>query len=171
MADAITSLARASFEHYTRTGHRLPIPADTPADLREQRAACFVSLHLGGNLRGCIGTLEPVYDCLAEEIIENAISACSRDPRFPAVIEAELPEIHCSVDVLSSPEEIEGPDQLDVKRYGVIVSKGFRRGVLLPDLDGVDTVDEQIRIAKAKAGINDYEDVQLQRFEVVRHEE
>lgn len=171
MADAYTQLARASFEHFTREQHRLPMPDNLPADIVNRRAACFVSLHKNNELRGCIGTLEPVQESLAEEIIENAISACSRDPRFPAVTPDELDDIHCSVDVLGVPEDIDGPDQLDVKRYGVIVSQGFRRGVLLPDLEGVDTVEEQIRIAKAKAGIFGPGLPHLQRFEVVRHEE
>ena len=171
MADEYTLLARASFEQFTRTGQRLHLADGVAPELVEQRAACFVSLHKNGELRGCIGTLVPVQENLAEEIIENAISACSRDPRFPAVQEDELAGIDCSVDVLSEPEDIESTEDLDVKRYGVIVSKGLRRGVLLPDLEGVDTVEEQVRIAKAKAGIFDSEHVHLQRFEVIRHKE
>ena len=171
MSDEYAQLARASFEHFTRTHSRLPLPDGLPADMLNRQAACFVSLHKAGDLRGCIGTLAPTQACLADEIIENAISACSRDPRFPAVEPSELEDIHCSVDVLGEAEDITGPEQLDVKRYGVIVSKGFRRGVLLPDLEGVDTVEEQIAIAKAKAGIASFESCDLQRFEVVRHEE
>ena len=171
MADAYTRLARQSFEAWTRNATRIDVPADAPAELVEARAACFVSLHIGEHLRGCIGTLAPTRPTLADEIIENAISACSRDPRFPAVEPGELDAIHCSVDVLGQPEPISGPEGLDVKRYGVIVAKDFRRGVLLPDLDGVDTVEQQIAIAKQKAGIGLSEGCELQRFEVVRHEE
>ena len=171
MADEYTQLARASFEHFTRTQTRLPLPDGLPEELLNTQAGCFVSLHVGDDLRGCIGTLGPTQPSLAEEIVENAISACSRDPRFPAVQASELDSIHCSVDVLGEAEDITGPDQLDVKRYGVIVSKGFRRGVLLPDLEGVDTVEDQIAIAKAKAGIAPFETCDLQRFEVVRHSE
>lgn len=171
MADAYTNLARESFETYTRTGQRVVVPEGLAEELVSTRAGCFVSLHVGGDLRGCMGTLGPTQSCVAEEIIENAISACSRDPRFPAVRPEELDAIHCSVDVLGQPEDISGMDQLDVRRFGVIVSKGFRRGVLLPDLEGVDTVEYQVAIAKQKAGIAQHEDCDLQRFEVVRHEE
>ena len=171
MADAYTALARQSFEAYAQRGERIATPSDVPDEMRCTQAGCFVSLHIDGDLRGCIGTLAPTQPTLADEIIENAIAACSRDPRFPAVGSDELGRIHCSVDVLGEPQDINGPDQLDVARYGVIVSKGFRRGVLLPDLEGVDTVDDQIAIAKSKAGIAPYESCDLQRFEVVRHEE
>ena len=130
----------------------------------------FVSLHKDGRLRGCIGTIEPVRGCIAEEIIENAISAATRDPRFPPVQENELDALEISVDVLSSPEKINSKDELDVKRYGVIVSKGRRRGLLLPNLDGVDTVDRQVAIALQKAGLSEWETgYGLERFEVVRH--
>ena len=171
MGDEFARLARASFEAFTMSGIRIDVPTWASGSLTDVRAGCFVSLHAGGNLRGCIGTLAPTQPTLADEIVENAISACSRDPRFPAVREEELPAIHCSVDVLGEAEDIDGFDQLDVKRYGVIVSRGFRRGVLLPDLEGVDTVEQQVAIAKQKAGIAQDEPCSLQRFEVVRHEE
>ena len=171
MGDRYTELARQSFTHFVNTGSRMLCPDNLDENLLTRQAACFVSLHKNGDLRGCIGTLVPTQPSLAEEIIENAISACSRDPRFPAIELTELEDIHCSVDVLSEAEDINNEGLLDVKRYGVIVQKGFRRGVLLPDLEGVDTVEDQIRIAKAKAGIFDNESVQLQRFEVVRHSE
>ncbi|MBQ2184894.1 MAG: AMMECR1 domain-containing protein, partial [Lachnospiraceae bacterium] len=108
-------------------------------------------------------------NCVGEEIIQKAISASTCDPRFMPVREDELPLLDISVDVLGEPEDIQSPDELDVKRYGVIVTKGFRRGLLLPDLDGVDTVEDQIYIAKRKAGIMPDEEVKLQRFEVIRH--
>ena len=133
------------------------------------RAGAFVSLHKDGRLRGCIGTISPARDTLAEEIIENAISASTRDPRFDPVTVRELNYLEYSVDVLSPAEPIDSPSQLDVKRYGVIVTNGGRRGLLLPNLDTIDTVEEQIAIAKRKAGIGEDEPVKLQRFEVVRH--
>ena len=120
-------------------------------------------------MRGCIGTIAPVRSTLAEEIIENAISASTRDPRFIPVTVDELDRLEYSVDVLSPAEPIDSPEQLDVKRYGVIVTNGGRRGLLLPNLDTIDTVEEQISIAKRKAGIAENEPVKLQRFEVVRH--
>ncbi len=171
MIDEYVKLARMSFEAYTRHGRRIEVPEGLSTHLLSERAGCFVSLHVGDDLRGCIGTLAPTRPTLADEIIENAISACSRDPRFPSVRPEELPSIHCSVDVLGEAEDIDGLDQLDVKRYGVIVTKGFRRGVLLPDLDGVDTPEQQVAIAKQKAGISMAESCDLQRFEVVRHSE
>ena len=171
MGDSYTALARASFEAFVNRGERIRVPDDVPAELRQRQAACFVSLHKAGELRGCIGTLAPTRACLADEIIDNAISAATRDPRFSPVRPDELALLHCGVDVLSQPEPIDGPEQLDVARFGVIVANGWRRGVLLPALEGVDTVEQQLAIARQKAGIGAREPVELQRFEVVRHEE
>lgn len=133
-------------------------------------AGAFVSIHEFGSLRGCIGTILPTEKYLSEEIINNAISACSEDPRFSPISSDELPFLEVSVDVLSKPESIISIQDLDPRVYGVIVSKGGRRGLLLPDLPGVNTPEEQIRIAKKKAGIEMEEDVSLQRFTVVRHQ-
>ena len=133
------------------------------------RAGAFVSIHKEGRLRGCIGTILPTEDSLAEEIIQNAISASTRDPRFDPIRPEELPLLEISVDVLGTPEDIDSPEELDVKRYGVIVSCGSRRGLLLPDLPGVDTVEQQLSIARKKGGIGPKEKVRLQRFEVIRH--
>lgn len=167
--DAFVALARESFRAWTLEHRRIDVPSGLPADMTSRRAACFVSLHSNGQLRGCIGTLAPTQPSLAHEVIENAISACSRDPRFAPVRPDELDGIECSVDVLGEPTSVAGLDELDPKRYGVIVSRGMRRGVLLPDLEGVDTVEEQVAIAKMKAGIGAQEDCDLERFEVVRH--
>lgn len=132
--------------------------------------ACFVSIkETGGILRGCIGTLFPATPSLGEEILANAVSACSRDPRFFPVTPPELPELVISVDVLSAPEPISSPEALDPRKYGVLLSRGGARGVLLPDLEGVDTVEEQLRIACAKAGLSSLHGVQLARFTVERH--
>ena len=150
--DPYVRLARASVEHYILKHRKMEMPQDLP------------------KLRGCIGTISPVRDCLAQEIIDNAVSASTRDPRFDPIRAGELKWLEISVDVLGDPEPVSSPDELDVKRYGVIVTKGRKRGLLLPDLDGVDTVEEQISIAKSKAGIADWDKrVELQRFEVVRH--
>ncbi|MHC1786551.1 MAG: AmmeMemoRadiSam system protein A [Christensenellales bacterium] len=167
--DPCVALARQSYEHYVLRGRAMSRPAGLPPELLSRRAGVFVSLHLGEDLRGCIGTLAPTTACLADEIIHNAISAATGDPRFPPVTAEELPRIHCSVDVLGEPEDIASPDALDVRQYGVIVSRGGRRGVLLPDLEGVDTVAQQVAIARRKAGIAPGEAVRLQRFQVVRH--
>ena len=134
-----------------------------------QAAGTFVSLHASGQLRGCIGTTGPTAASVAWEIVQNAVSACSRDPRFPPVQADELDSLEYSVDVLGEPEAVGSPSQLDVKQYGVIVSCGRRRGLLLPDLEGVDTVEKQIEIARRKGGISAREPYTLERFQVVRH--
>ena len=168
-SDPCVQLARASLESYILSRKIIDVPQGLPEDLTARRAGAFVSIHEHGQLRGCIGTISPARSTLAEEIIFNAISASTRDPRFPPIRKEELPFLEINVDVLGEPEDIESEDDLDVKRYGVIVTNGLRRGLLLPDLDGVDTVQQQIAIAKQKAGIASYEKVSLQRFEVVRH--
>lgn len=134
------------------------------------RAGVFVSLKIGGDLRGCIGTIEPQTGSIAEEIIRNAISSADRDPRFEPVDVEELDVLSYSVDVLTTPEPVKDITCLDAKRYGVIVKKGGRKGLLLPDLDGVDSVSEQLRIACLKAGITPGDpDIKIERFEVKRY--
>lgn len=167
--DAFVKLARYSLETFVKTYKTAELPDDLPDELKNRRAGAFVSLHKDGNLRGCIGTIMATRDSLAEEILQNAISACSRDPRFSPVTVDEIDDIEYSVDVLGDPERIFSSKDLDVHRYGVIVENNGRRGLLLPDLEGVDTVEEQIAIAKRKAGIRPEEKVALFRFEVVRH--
>ena len=163
-------LARLSVETYVRTGRAATLPADVPQELLDAQAGAFVSLHKRGQLRGCIGTISATCENVALEIIQNGISACSRDPRFNPVTADELDYLEYSVDVLAPAEPIASTDELDPVRYGVIVTKGWRRGLLLPNLEGVDTVEEQVAIAKQKAGISPYEaNVQLERFEVVRY--
>ena len=143
---------------------------DLPPEMLHQQAGAFVSIHEHGRLRGCIGTIAPVTESLAQEIIDNAVSAATRDPRFNPITPDELEWLEISVDVLGEPEEISSRDELDVKRYGVIVTSGSRRGLLLPDLDGVDTVDQQVDIAMRKGGISPRDMYRLERFEVIRHE-
>ena len=168
--DPWVRLARAEVEAWVRERRRIDLPADLPEEMRSARAGVFVSLHKDGRLRGCIGTIEPVRACVAWEIVENAISAAARDPRFAPVRADELDALEISVDVLASPERIGSIEELDVKRYGVIVSKGRKRGLLLPNLDGVDTVEDQVAIALRKAGLSEGETgYALERFEVVRH--
>lgn len=159
--------ARLNLEHAV-TGLRAPELEAELQDLKTQRAAAFVSIKKGGSLRGCIGTILPAYKDLAEEISHNALAAGLRDPRFSPVTAAELPDLEYSVDVLGEPESC-GREDLDPRRYGVIVSHKGRRGLLLPDLEGVDTVEEQLRIACQKAGISLHEPYTIERFEVTRH--
>lgn len=171
--DAYVELARLTIDHFTRLGRA---PEQVPETIRQalagQRAATFVSLHTrNGELRGCKGTLEPWRDTVLDEVISNAISACSRDTRFAPVREEELDGLEIHVDVLSPLEPIAGPLELDVKRYGVLVSTSDgRRGVLLPDLETIDTVEDQIAIACRKAGIHPKREAfTMQRFTTTRH--
>lgn len=167
--DVLVDLAYRTVNQYVSEG-TVPAAPELPAGV-PARAGCFVSIHMRDtdDLRGCIGTIQPTCATLAEEVIQNAISASTRDPRFQPIVPDELPNLSINVDVLFPPEPatVEG---LDVKRYGVIVTQGGRRGLLLPDLEGVDTVEQQLAIACAKAGIPQFgPDVELERFEVVRH--
>ncbi|MGI6574375.1 MAG: AmmeMemoRadiSam system protein A [bacterium] len=163
-------LARASLETYVRTGKMLDLPHPLPSGL-EQKAGAFVSLKKQGRLRGCIGTIRPTQSSLAAEIIHNAVSAGIHDPRFTPVQEAELDQLVYSVDVLGDLEPINSMDELDPFRYGVVVQAGRKTGLLLPNLDGIDTVTEQVDIACQKAGIRPGEKIKLFRFVVERYEE
>ncbi len=167
--DAYVQLARLSLETYVKSGRRAKLPNELPDDVTGQRAGVFVSLKKDGRLRGCIGTITPTMDSIAAEILNNAVSAGTGDPRFDPVAEDELSELVYSVDVLGDAEPISSMDELDVKRYGVIVTKGHRRGLLLPNLEGVDTPKQQVDIALQKAGIRRDEAYEMERFEVVRH--
>ena len=167
--DPYVRLARETVEMYVREKRTPEVPDWATAEMKKDRAGVFVSIHKDGMLRGCIGTFLPTRGCVAREIISNAVSASTRDPRFDPVRPEELKWLEINVDVLSAPERIESAAQLDVKKYGVIVSCGSRRGLLLPDLDGVDTVEEQVDIARRKGGIPAGAKVELERFEVVRH--
>lgn len=162
-------LARASIEHYLRTHKLLPVPDPLPAGM-EGKAGVFVSLKKHGHLRGCIGTIEPLQENIAAEIIHNAVSAAMHDPRFWPVEFKELPELKISVDVLSPPEPVKSERELDPRRYGVIVRSRGRTGLLLPNLEGINTVEEQLAIARQKAGIRPDEPVEIERFEVIRYE-
>ena len=168
-SDAWVKLARESAEYFVKNGQELELPSWVPEELLKTRAGAFVSVHKFGALRGCIGTIAATKKNLALEIIHNAVSAVSEDPRFEPVTEDELKYLDINVDVLGEAEKISSPAELDVKKYGVIVQSGYKRGLLLPDQDGVDTVEQQISIAKRKGGIAPGEDVDLFRFEVVRH--
>jgi len=163
----LTRLAKDTVESYVRSG-TTPSPENPTPEMME-RAGVFVSLKKRGALRGCIGTFEPTRANVAEEIISNAISSSTRDPRFPPVTPAELDDLEYSVDVLTTPEPVESTADLDPRRYGVIVESGGRKGLLLPDLEGVDSVEHQIEICRSKAGINPDEPVTLYRFEVKRY--
>ncbi len=164
----LVELAKKSVETYVREGKVINPPEVLPPDLSE-KAGVFVCLKKHGHLRGCIGTFMPTSESVAKETISNAISAATRDPRFPPVEIDELQELEYTVDVLSAPEKVNDISELDPKKYGIIVVSGHRRGLLLPDIEGVDTIDEQIRIAKMKANILPDEDVEIYKFVVKRY--
>ena len=163
-------LARESLNYYFKYKRLMIASNDLPREMLEERHGVFVSLKKFGQLRGCIGTIFPTTDCVANEIIRNAIQAAIADPRFLEVTEDELVDIDISVDVLTNPIKAI-KEELNPKIYGVIVSKGQNRGLLLPDLEGVDTVEEQLNIACQKGGINPNSDYNIEKFEVIRYKE
>ncbi len=163
----IVKLAKEAVESYVCSGKALR-PKELSAEMRS-RAGVFVSIKKRGELRGCIGTFAPTRANIAEEVVANAISSATQDPRFMPVEASELDELEYSVDVLTEPEPVASVAQLDPKKYGVIVERGFRRGLLLPDLEGVDSVEAQIEICRAKAGIAADEPIKLYRFQVERY--
>ena len=163
----LAELAKKTVETYVKEG-KAPHPEELTPEMRA-RAGVFVSIHKHGKLRGCIGTFEPQKDNVAEEIIANAIRSATRDPRFLPIAPNEFKELSYSVDILTIPQLIPSKDRLDPKRYGVIVEAGSRRGLLLPDLEGVDSADQQIDICRQKAGILPDEPIKLYRFEVRRY--
>jgi AmmeMemoRadiSam system protein A len=167
----LVKLAKDTVELYVRAGKILPVrDEDLTPELKGQ-AGVFVCLKIRGQLRGCIGSFLPMEPDIAHEVVRNAISAATGDPRFPAVRIGELDTIEYTVDVLTPPEKVTDAGELDPRRYGVIVQSGGRRGLLLPDLEGVDTVEYQISIAMQKAGITPGSPVELSRFEVKRYHE
>ncbi len=165
--DPLVKIAKDAIETYVKTGKVIEPPADIPEEWKIKTGA-FVSLKKNRQLRGCIGTIYPTTKSLVHEVIRNAIAAATEDPRFLPVTEDELSELTYSVDVLSSPEKVRDLNELDPKKYGIIVSKGMRKGVLLPDLEGVNTVAEQLSIALMKAGIREDEDFEVYKFTVKR---
>ncbi len=164
----LVKLAKDTIEQYIRN-RKIIGPPDDPVPEMNAKAGVFVSIKKKGELRGCIGTFQSTTENVATEIIQNAISSATQDPRFPPVSKSELGDLEYSVDVLTEPEKVKSKKDLDPKKYGVIVKSGDRKGLLLPDLEGVDTVDEQVSIASMKAGIYLGEDIEFYRFEVKRY--
>lgn len=162
------ALAVRSVRHYLEHGALLPCPENLPGEFKEP-AAAFVSIKKRKTLRGCIGTLQPVEPNLAMEIIRNAVHAASQDPRFPPVTLEELPGLSFSVDVLSPMEKVNDLSELNCKQYGLLLRSRDKQGVLLPDLEGVDTVKEQLRICRKKAGLSENEPAEMYRFQVKRY--
>ncbi|NLW41953.1 MAG: AmmeMemoRadiSam system protein A [Tissierellia bacterium] len=168
--DSYVKLAKDTIYEYIKNKIIISPPDDLPKEMMENIAGTFVTLHKNGELRGCIGTINPTKNSIAEEIINNAISSATRDPRFLPVEEWELDDLEISVDVLFQPERIENLSQLDIKKYGVIVSSGYKKGLLLPNIDGIESEKMQVEIALRKAGIRTNEEFTMERFKVIRHE-
>ena len=167
--DEYVNLAKKTISEYIKNNTVIEIPYNTSKELLNKQSGVFVSIHKFNMLRGCIGTFLPTTNNIAEEIIRNAIEACSNDPRFNKIEENELDYLEINVDVLSTPEDIDNINLLNPKKYGIIVTSGYKKGLLLPDLEGIDTIEKQISIAKKKAGIDDLDNIKIQRFEVTRH--
>ncbi|NLC96475.1 MAG: AmmeMemoRadiSam system protein A [Erysipelotrichaceae bacterium] len=168
--DEYVQLAIDTINEYVNNKKIIEIPGYISKELLNNKAGVFVTIYKNNHLRGCIGTIEPYRENIALEIIHNAISSCSRDPRFNPVDKSELSQLKISVDVLNKAEKVESIKELDVKKYGVIVSYRNRRGLLLPNIDGVNTVEAQINIALNKAGIDVDDEYSIERFKVIRHE-
>ncbi len=166
----LVQLARSTIAVYVRTGRKLR-PDEAPPGIQGAAAGAFVTLHRAssGDLRGCIGTIEATQDTLIKEVISNAISAATRDPRFPPVAAEELDDLRIDVSVLYPAEPIHSLDQLDPRVYGVIVHRGWRRGLLLPDIEGIDDAETQVRYARMKAGIGPHEPIEMERFKVEKY--
>jgi AmmeMemoRadiSam system protein A len=169
--DPYIKLAKETIEKYLKTGKIMDLPEDLPKEMLEKKAGVFVSLHRLGGLRGCIGTIEPTTDNLALEIRQNALSAALEDPRFDALRKDELQDLEIAVDVLNPAKKIKDQSELDIKKYGVICQSGYKKGLLLPDIEGIDSVDQQIEIACQKGNINPQKDkFDIYKFTVTRHE-
>lgn len=164
----LVELAKKSVETYIKEKKVIDPPDNLSTELKE-KAGVFVSIKKHGQLRGCIGTYSPCCDNVALETIRNAICAATKDPRFNIVSENELKDLEYSVDILSPPQKVKDLSELDPKRYGIILVSGNKKGLLLPDLEGVNTVEEQIRIVRMKASISPNEDVEIYKFEVKRY--
>ena len=163
----LVSLAIRSVQHHIEKGRPLPWPDPLP-EAMETQAGTFVSIKKNNLLRGCIGTIQPKYANLAEEVIQNAIKAASEDPRFPPIEKKELDQLTITVDVLTAPEKIDDTSSLDVKLYGLIVRSKGRQGLLLPDLENIKSVDQQFKVCLKKGGIKESDPYELYRFKVKR---
>ncbi len=166
-----TKLAKDTIEHYLKSGKTMAVPEGLPKELLLAKAGVFVSLHRLGQLRGCIGTLQATTDSIAQEIMQNALSAALEDPRFKPLEANELADLEISVDILNHAVLIKDRQELDIKKYGIICQSGYKKGLLLPDIEGVDSVEQQIEIACQKGGINPLRDkFEIYKFTVTRHE-
>lgn len=179
-------LAKKAVEKYVKEGEKITPPSDLPEKLVNQKGGVFVTLKKEGKLRGCIGTIAPTKENIAQEIIANAIAAATQDPRFPSVSKEELDQLSYTVSILGKPKPIKGIEELNPEKYGIIVQaypKGItkeklqnrppaKQGLLLPNLEGIDTARQQLDAVCRKAGINPAKEaIALFRFEAEKHEQ
>ncbi|HKL76641.1 MAG TPA: AmmeMemoRadiSam system protein A [Halanaerobiales bacterium] len=166
----VPNLAKKTIEEYILHGRMYEIDQEISEELNKE-AGVFVTLKKNGDLRGCIGTIRPTQKNIAAEVQKNAISAAEHDPRFPAVSGDELNEIDYSVDIIGEMEKVDSKEELNPKKFGIMVKGGHQTGLLLPDLEGIDTIEKQINIARKKAGLSKDADIEIYRFEVKRYKE
>lgn len=165
------SLAKQTIEEYIKEAKIISIPSDLPKEFYKRKAGIFVTILKDKELRGCIGTSLPTKENIAKEIIDNAVAAATQDYRFGQITEEELPHLSYNVSVLSSPVLIKDIGNLNPKKYGIIVKSELKSGLLLPDLDGVDTIEHQIAIAGQKADIDlSTEKIDIYMFTVKKYE-
>ncbi|MCK5685661.1 AmmeMemoRadiSam system protein A, partial [bacterium] len=151
MSSVYVRIAEDTIENYIKHGKVIDLPDYVEQEFFDKKAGVFVSIHMNsGELRGCIGTISPTQKNVVLEIMHNAISASTRDPRFPEITSEELDDLVINVDILTEPQKVQDRSELDPKKFGIIVESGFKRGLLLPDLDGVDDVETQINISCRK---------------------
>lgn len=167
----IINLARRAVEDYIISGQEVKFDEDELPEILKKPAGVFVTLKKNNKLRGCMGTFRPVQKNAAYEIVSNAITAAENDPRFPEVTKQELNDLKISVDILSEAEKIKDKNELNPKKYGILVKGGHQTGLLLPDLEGIDTVEEQLNIARRKAGLKAKTKIDIYRFTVSRFDE
>lgn len=164
----VLDLAKRAIESFIKNGVTLQTDTEIPLELSDKSSGVFVTIKEGKNLRGCIGTVLESAGYMKDDIVKNAIAAATKDPRFPPVTISELSSLSYSVDVLKKPFKAENISALNPKKYGVMVRKGSRQGLLLPDIDGVNTVYDQLNVACLKAGISLYDNPEVYAFEVIR---
>jgi len=165
--DPYTNLAKSAVEDYIKDDKIIGPPKNfLPSEFLSKKAGCFVTILENGNLKGCIGTYQPTRKNIAQEIIHNAIAAATEDYRFDSITENNLDNLSYEVYILEEPQLIKDTSELDPKKYGVLVkSDSGKSGLLLPDLEGLDTTKKQLKAVYNKAGINpDTENMQIYKF-------
>ncbi|MDO8424755.1 MAG: AmmeMemoRadiSam system protein A [bacterium] len=170
--DSLVSLAQKAIEGFVENGKTIPVPNDFPKEFLEKKAGVFVTIEKKGELRGCIGTYVATRENIAEEVIRNAIASATQDDRFAKIAKEEVSHLSFTIYVLNPPEQVTSTQQLDPKKFGAIVMTTEKCGLLLPDLEGVETVEQQLNICCQKGGIDPLkEKIAIFKFEVQKYGE